>query len=122
MSIGVGLFLVAVGAILAFAINDPIVGNLDVRVAGVILMVIGVAGPTIAIAMWNRYAPSRRRSRLIERDLPGGRVVERELPPARVIEVEVEPAADGSQRLVERGLGAPQEPDSGDGTLPSSRR
>jgi hypothetical protein len=122
MSIGVGLFLVAVGAILAFAVNDTTVGNLDVRAVGVILMVIGVAGPTIAMLMWNRYAPSRRRARLIERDLPGGRVVERELPPARVIQVDVESAADGTQRLVERGIGSPPEPDAGDGNLPPRRR
>jgi Domain of unknown function (DUF6458) len=122
MSIGVGLFLVAAGAILAFAVNDPIVGNLDLRVVGVILMAVGVAGPTIAMLMWNRYAPSRRRARLIERDLPGGRVVERELPPARVVQVEVESAGDGTQRLVERGAIPPPEPDASDGTLPSGRR
>jgi hypothetical protein len=88
MSIGVGLFLVAVGAIFAFAVNDSSIGNLDVSAVGVILMVIGAVGTAISMLVWNKYQPTQRRARLIERELPGGRVVEREVPPGRIVERE----------------------------------
>ena len=43
MGIGVSIFLIAVGAILAFAVEYD-VGGLDIRVVGYILMIVGLIG------------------------------------------------------------------------------
>ena len=43
MGIGVSIFLIAVGAILAFAVNYDING-LDIAVVGFILMIVGLIG------------------------------------------------------------------------------
>jgi hypothetical protein len=43
MGIGVSIFLIAVGAILAFAVNTSING-LDIAVVGYILMIVGILG------------------------------------------------------------------------------
>jgi hypothetical protein len=115
MSIGVGLFLIGVGAILAFAVRDTTVGNLDVSVVGVILMIIGAAGSVISQMVWSKYQPGRRRARLIERDLPGGRVVEREIPPGRIIEreapvgrvIHVDSTPNGTERIIEQEVPPP---------------
>ena len=49
MSLGASLFLIAVGAILRFAVTADLAG-IDIQVVGTILMVIGVVG--FAISMW----------------------------------------------------------------------
>ena len=132
MSIGVGLFLVAVGAIFAFAVNDSSIGNLDVSAVGVILMVIGAVGTAISMLVWNKYAPTSRRARLIERELPGGRVVEREVPPGRIVEreapvgrvIHVDSSPDGTtERIVEQEVPPPtREYEVRNGTMPPRRR
>jgi beta-lactamase regulating signal transducer with metallopeptidase domain len=43
MGIGVSIFLIAVGAILAFAVNATVSG-LDIAVVGYILLVVGILG------------------------------------------------------------------------------
>ncbi len=50
MTIGASLFLVAVGAILKFAVTEHVAG-VDLQVVGVILMVIGGAGLVIGLFM-----------------------------------------------------------------------
>jgi hypothetical protein len=49
VSLGASLFLIAVGAILHFAVTADLAG-IDIQVVGTILMVIGVLG--FAISMW----------------------------------------------------------------------
>jgi hypothetical protein len=49
MSLGASLFLIAVGAILHFAVTADLSG-IDIQVVGTILMVVGVVG--FAISMW----------------------------------------------------------------------
>jgi hypothetical protein len=49
VSLGASLFLIAVGAILHFAVTATLVG-IDIQVVGTILMVIGVLG--FAISLW----------------------------------------------------------------------
>ena len=56
MSLGASLFLIAVGAILHFAVTATLAG-IDIQVVGTILMVIGVLG--FAISMW-MYLAARR--------------------------------------------------------------
>lgn len=61
MRIGVSIFLIAVGAILRFALQTSVEG-IDLGMTGVILMVVGVIGLLISLAFWSSLSPSRRRS------------------------------------------------------------
>ena len=56
MSLGASLFLIAVGAILRFAVTATFAG-IDIQVVGTILMVIGVLG--FAISLWFYFAARR---------------------------------------------------------------
>ena len=60
MGIGVSVFLIAAGAILAFAVNMPANG-LDLGAVGVILMLLGGAGLLAIMVLWNDWQPGRRR-------------------------------------------------------------
>ena len=56
MGIGVSVFLIAVGAILNFAITWTADGvNLDT--VGVILMVVGAIGLLMSMLFWSSFAP-----------------------------------------------------------------
>jgi hypothetical protein len=57
MGIGVGIFLIAVGAVLAFAVNASVSG-IDVQTVGVILMIVGALGLIVDLVI---FAPRRRR-------------------------------------------------------------
>jgi len=57
MGIGGSIFLLAVGAILAFAVNAQISG-IDINIIGWILMACGLVGLIITLWYWN----SRRRT------------------------------------------------------------
>jgi Domain of unknown function (DUF6458) len=50
MAIGTSLFLIAVGAILRYAV-DATVAGIDIQTAGLILMIIGVIGLAIGLFM-----------------------------------------------------------------------
>ena len=66
MGIGVSIFLMAVGAILAFAVHVPSNGiNLDT--VGVILIVLGLVGLLTSLVLWNDWTP---RSRAVGYDDP----------------------------------------------------
>jgi len=56
MGIGINSFLMAVGAILTFAV-DATVAGLDIKVVGVILMIAGAVGLILTLAV---FAPRRR--------------------------------------------------------------
>lgn len=62
MRIGGSLFLIALGAILRFAITTHVSG-LNVAMIGVILMVVGVIGLAITVVLMS----SRRRTDVIQR-------------------------------------------------------
>ncbi len=53
MQIGSSLFLLAVGAILAFAVQDAVSG-VDLTMVGYILMVVGVIGLFLSLVMSSR--------------------------------------------------------------------
>jgi hypothetical protein len=53
MGIGVSIFLLALGAILAFAVNADISG-LDIAVVGYIMMVAGALGLLLTMLVLNR--------------------------------------------------------------------
>jgi hypothetical protein len=50
MAIGTSLFLIAVGAILRYAV-DTTIADVDIQTAGLILMIIGVVGLVIGLFM-----------------------------------------------------------------------
>jgi len=58
MGIGVGVFLIAVGAIVTFAVHATVAG-LDLHVVGWVLMLAGVAGLALFFVMWNRRRAPR---------------------------------------------------------------
>jgi len=62
MGISVGIFLVAVGAILRFAVSKPVDG-IDLQVVGVILMFVGVVGALASAVFWSSLSPYDRRQR-----------------------------------------------------------
>ncbi len=64
MGIGTSLFLIAIGAILYFAVNAEVSG-LEISTIGIILMVIGVLGLLISLFMLNS---ARRTSHTVVRD------------------------------------------------------
>jgi hypothetical protein len=79
MGIGAGLFLIAVGAILKFAVHDSISG-IDLGVIGVILMIVGVLGLVLSLLFWSSFSPYRRRERVIDREVaPGERRIDRDV-------------------------------------------
>jgi hypothetical protein len=53
MGIGGSIFLIAVGAIVAFGVRDQNVGPLDLNVIGWVLMLAGLAGLVITLWVWN---------------------------------------------------------------------
>jgi hypothetical protein len=69
MGIGTSIFLLALGAILKFAVTDAIAG-IELATVGVILMIAGVIGLLISL-FWlsqNRAAAPVARDRVVERD------------------------------------------------------
>ncbi len=58
MGIGINIFLIALGAVLTFAVDATLAG-LDIKVVGVILMVAGAVGLILTLLV---FAPRRRRT------------------------------------------------------------
>ncbi len=75
MTIGAGLFLIAVGAILRFGISTASTHGFSVHTIGDILMIIGALGVGLWLVVW---APRARSRRAAYRELPPD-----EAPPAR---------------------------------------
>ena len=67
MGIGVSIFLFAIGAILAFAVEANTRG-IDLNVVGVILMIVGAIGLLLSMMFWSDWAPYRRRSDTVVHD------------------------------------------------------
>lgn len=59
MGIGASILLIAVGAILAFAVDATLQG-VDIQVVGVILMIVGGIGLVLTLFLWGPWAPRRR--------------------------------------------------------------
>ena len=67
MGIGASLFLIAVGAILAWAVEVEASG-VDLNMIGVILLVVGIIGLVMSMLFWSSFAPFRREERTVVRD------------------------------------------------------
>ncbi|MDQ2649775.1 MAG: DUF6458 family protein [Actinomycetota bacterium] len=71
MGIGVSVFLIAVGAILAFAVDvQNNTSGIDLDTVGIILMVVGAVGLLVTMFLWG---PRERRSEVVEDDPVAGR-------------------------------------------------
>ena len=76
MGISQSILLIAVGAILAWAVNAEASG-IDLQVAGIILVVVGVIGLIASLVFWsswggfgNRRAAGGQNTTIVERDRP----------------------------------------------------
>jgi hypothetical protein len=65
MGIGLSLILIAVGAILTWAINATVSG-VDINAVGVILMIVGAVGLLLSLMFWSSWGgyPIRRGRRV----------------------------------------------------------
>ena len=81
MGLGTSIFLIAVGAILDFAVTVSTPG-FNIHTVGVILMVVGVIGLVMSMIFWGSWggfhhqavytdglAPPRRRRRVIDEEI-----------------------------------------------------
>ena len=71
MSIGVGIFLMVLGAILAFAVQTDVPG-INVNTLGVILLIVGVVVVLYSLLFWSNLTPWGRRRIVARRRLVGG--------------------------------------------------
>ncbi len=68
MGLGVSIFLIAVGAILTWAVNATVSG-LEIQTIGVILMVVGALGLVLSMIFWSSWGGvpvERRRTTYVE--------------------------------------------------------
>jgi Domain of unknown function (DUF6458) len=54
MGISLSIFLIAIGAILAWAVTADVSG-IDIQVAGIILLVVGVVGLIASLIFWSSW-------------------------------------------------------------------
>ncbi len=68
MGIGVSIFLIALGAILAFAVEVTVSG-LDLQTVGVILLIVEAIGLVASLLFWSSFSPyGNRREEVVVRD------------------------------------------------------
>jgi hypothetical protein len=67
MGVGVSIFLIAVGAILTWAVNATVSG-LELQTIGVILMVVGALGLVLSMIFWSSWGGvhSERRTTYVD--------------------------------------------------------
>jgi hypothetical protein len=76
MGIGVSIFLIAIGAVLAFAVHATS-SAVNVHTVGWILMAVGAAGALLSMIFWSSWAGpgywgSRRRTTYVDEGPPPG--------------------------------------------------
>jgi hypothetical protein len=79
MRIGVGIFLMVLGAILAFAVETDVPG-VNVNSLGIILLVVGLVAALYSLLFWSTLTPWGRRRVAARRRMVGLE------PPADVVE------------------------------------
>jgi predicted anti-sigma-YlaC factor YlaD len=73
MGLGVGIFLAAIGAVLAFAVNANVSG-VNIHTVGWILLIVGIIGIVLSMIFWSSWGGpgyARRRTTYVD-DGPGG--------------------------------------------------
>jgi hypothetical protein len=66
LGLGTSIFLIALGAILRFAVTATVAG-INIQTVGVVLMVIGVIGLVLSFIFWSSWGWGRRRT-VVDRD------------------------------------------------------
>jgi hypothetical protein len=56
MGLGVGIFLIAVGAVLAFAVHVNQTSGVDIHTIGLILLAVGALGVLLSLVFWSSWA------------------------------------------------------------------
>ncbi len=64
MRLGVSIFFLAVGAILAFAVTKTVSG-IDLVTVGWILMGVGALGVFLSLLFWSSFSPYRRQQTVV---------------------------------------------------------
>jgi len=84
VTIGIGILLIAVGAILRFGISAVATHGIGVHAIGDILMVVGVLGVVLWLLVWAPWAPrARSRRRVYREPVYRDEVPPDEVPPTR---------------------------------------
>jgi hypothetical protein len=67
VGLGVSLILIAVGAILTWAVSAEVSG-VDIQTIGVILLIVGIAGALLSLVFWSSWGGvgGRRRTTYVE--------------------------------------------------------
>jgi heme/copper-type cytochrome/quinol oxidase subunit 1 len=68
MYLGSAIGMIALGAILAFAVEFDIAG-ININMVGFILMVVGVIGAVLSLTVWGNATTAGRREVVRERDV-----------------------------------------------------
>ena len=76
MTIGISIFLIAIGAILRYATNLNAEG-IEIDTVGLILMIAGIAGLILALLQEMIWADRRKKTAYVEEAPPAERVYER---------------------------------------------
>jgi hypothetical protein len=92
MRIGAGLALIAIGAILRFAIATATTHGVGVHTVGDILMLVGVLGVVLVMVVWAPWGARNRRvvyrTEVPPDEVPPTRVPLDEVPPTRAYRYE----------------------------------
>ena len=56
MGLGVSLILIAVGAVLAFAVHVENSNAFDINTIGIILLIVGIVGALLSMIFWSSWA------------------------------------------------------------------
>jgi len=95
MTIGAGILLIAVGAILRFGISTVSTHGFGVHTIGDILMLVGALGVVLWLLVFAPWAPRARSRRTVYREeVPARRVYREEVPPDAVPPTRRYPADD----------------------------
>jgi Domain of unknown function (DUF6458) len=67
-ALGFSMFLIAVGAILAFAVNVSITG-VSLYIVGLILFTVGLFGAVMSLLFWTSFSPYRTQRTVVHDDI-----------------------------------------------------
>jgi Domain of unknown function (DUF6458) len=77
MGISLSILLIAIGAILAWAVDAEVTG-IDIQVAGVILVVVGAMGLVVSLVFWSSWGGFGSRDASARSGGPNTTIVERD--------------------------------------------
>jgi sulfite exporter TauE/SafE len=78
MGLGTSIFLIAVGAILSFAVDVQTQG-FDLHTIGIILMVVGAIGAVLSLIFWSSWGGFHTSRETVVEARPGRRVYQDEI-------------------------------------------